>query len=115
MSSGATRHNISSFRTVAPRGGGQGALGPLRDLPGFWQGTGFSLTARPDPDPENEDGFFLELNMLQESIEFTPIGSPVMNRGSVQQDIALFGVTYLHRVVDSDTQLSSNQVRVTIK
>lgn len=98
---GATQNNVSSFRTVAPHAATGEAMGPLKDLPGFWQGTGFNLIARPDYDPANEDGFFLELNVLQESIEFTPIGSPVMNRGSVQDDIALFGVTYLHRVTDA--------------
>ena len=73
------------------------------DLPGFWQGTGFSLIARPDADPGNPDGFFLQLNLLQETIQFTPIGSPVPNRGSAQGDIMLFGVTYLHRVTDAAT------------
>jgi hypothetical protein len=100
---GATQNIVSSFRTVAPHAATGEAMGPLKDLPGFWHGIGFNLIARPDFDPDNEDGFFLELNMLQESIEFTPIGSPVMNRGSVQDDIALFGVTYLHRVTDATT------------
>lgn len=93
--------NASSFRVVAPHGVTGEAMGPLKDLPGYWHGSGFSLIARPDFDSDNDDGFFLELNMLSESIEFTPIGSPVMNRGSVQDDIALFGVTYLHRVTDA--------------
>jgi hypothetical protein len=78
-------------------------LGPLQDLPGFWEGTGFSLTARPDFSGGNPDGLFLELNLLRETIEFTTIGSPVMNRGSVQGDIAMYGVTYLHRVTDATT------------
>lgn len=78
-------------------------LGPLADLPGFWEGTGFGLIARPDFDSGNPDGFFLQLNLLRETIDFQTIGSPVMNRGSKQEDIALFGVTYLHRVTDSIT------------
>jgi hypothetical protein len=78
-------------------------LGPLRDLPGFWEGTGFSLIARPDFSGGNPNGFFLELNLLRETIEFTTIGSPVFNRGSLQADIALFGVSYLHRVTDAGT------------
>jgi hypothetical protein len=41
--------------------------------------------------------------MLRETIEFTSIGSPVYNRGSLQPDIALYGVTYLHRVTDTNT------------
>src|SRR5690242_5022602 len=78
-------------------------LGPLQDLPGFWEGTGFSMIARPDFSGGNPDGFFLQLNLLRETIEFTTIGSPVFNRGSVQGDIALYGVTYLHRVTDGVT------------
>jgi hypothetical protein len=78
-------------------------LGPLQDLPGVWQGTGFSLIARPDFSGGNPHGFFLELNPLLEEIECTPIGSPVRNRGSVQGDITNYGVTYLHRATDATT------------
>ena len=76
-------------------------LGPLQDLTGFWEGVGFSLIARPNFAGGNPNGIFLQLNLLRETIEFTPIGSPVFNRGSVQGDIAIFGVTYLHRVTDA--------------
>ncbi len=76
-------------------------LGPLGDLPGFWEGTGFSITARPNYSGGSENGIFLQLNMLNETIEFTPIGSPVFNRGSVQEDIAISGLTYVHRVTDA--------------
>src|SRR5215213_300384 len=81
---------VPSQRTTADN------LGSLADLPGFWEGTGFSLIARPDFAGGNPNGFFLELNLLRETIEFTTIGSPVLNRGSLQGDIALYGVTYLH-------------------
>jgi hypothetical protein len=92
-----------SYRAAASQRATAVNLGPLRDLPGFWEGTGFSLTARPDFSGGNPDGLFLELNLLRETIEFTTIGSPVMNRGSVQGDIAVYGVTYLHRVTDATT------------
>lgn len=92
-----------SYRGVATHSTTAEHLGPLADLPGFWQGTGFSLIARPDFDPKNPDGFFLQLNLLQEVLEFQPIGSPVPNRGSGQSDISLYGVTYLHRVTDAAT------------
>ena len=98
-----TDNVATSFRAVAGHGATADSLGPLKDLPGFWEGTGFSLIARPDFDSANEDGFFLELNLLRETIEFTTIGSPIQNRGSVQDDVALFGVTYLHRVTDATT------------
>jgi hypothetical protein len=96
-------NNVTSFRPVASQARMAQNLGPLQDLPGHWQGTGFNLIARPDFDTENEDGFFLELNLLRETIEFTSIGSPIQNRGSRQDDVALFGVTYMQRVTDATT------------
>jgi hypothetical protein len=98
-----SNNNLTSFRPVSPQAATAESLGPLRDLPGHWQGTGFNLIARPDFDSENDDGFFLELNLLFETIDFTPIGSPIQNRGSAQPDVALFGVTYVQRVTDSTT------------
>ncbi|HEY6886194.1 MAG TPA: heme-binding protein [Solirubrobacter sp.] len=92
-----------TFRAVGGHAATSENLGPLRDLIGFWEGAGFSLIARPDFDPANEDGFFLELNLLRETVEFTSIGSPILNRGSRQEDIAMYGVTYLHRVTDATT------------
>jgi hypothetical protein len=88
---------VQSHKTTADR------LGALKNLPGFWEGTGFSLIARPDFSGRSANGFFLQLNNLHETIEFTTIGSPVLNRGSAQEDIAIYGVTYLHRVTDGET------------
>jgi hypothetical protein len=78
-------------------------LGALRDLAGFWEGTGFSLIARPDYSGQSKNGIFLQLNLLREVLEFTTIGSPVFNRGSLQGDIAIYGLTYLHRITDETT------------
>jgi hypothetical protein len=99
----STAGNLSSFRAVPSQQTTAVNLGPLQDLPGFWQGTGFSLIPRPDFSGGNPNGIFLQLNLLRESIEFTTIGSPVFNRGCVQDDIAIYGVTYLHRVTDATT------------
>ena len=41
-----------SYRSVATHSQTAEHLGPLADLPGFWQGTGFSLIARPDVRPD---------------------------------------------------------------
>jgi hypothetical protein len=92
---------LGSYRAVPSQQATAVNLGPLQELPGFWEGTGFSLIARPDLG--NPNGIFLQLNLLRETIEFTAIGSPVFNRGSVQEDITLYGVTYLHRVTDATT------------
>jgi hypothetical protein len=79
------------------------SLGPLADLPGKWQGTGFNQIWRPhhavSPDPTNQDRF-LELNLTTETLEFEEISGPIPNRGFLQGDISMFGVTYLQKVSD---------------
>jgi hypothetical protein len=98
-----TADDLAAYRAVPTQRASAENLGPLQDLPGFWEGTGFNLIARPDFSENSPNGFYLELNLLRETIEFTPIGSPVFNRGSRQDDIAIYGVTYLHRVTDGVT------------
>jgi hypothetical protein len=98
-----TAVHTGSFRATSTHQAAADRLGPLQDLPGFWQGIGFGLIARPNFSGGNENGIFLELNLLRETIEFTAIGSPVLNRGSVQEDIAIYGLTYVHRVTDGIT------------
>jgi hypothetical protein len=100
---GPNRNSVSSYRAASTHDATGDRLGPLQDLAGFWQGTGFSLIARPNFSGGNKNGIFLELNLLGETLEFTPIGSPVFNRGSLQGDIQIYGLTYLHRVVDNTT------------
>ena len=92
---------VSTYRAVSSQRATAANLGQLQDLPGFWEGTGFNVIARPDFSGDSPNGIFLELNMLRETVEFTTIGSPVFNRGSVQDDVAIYGVTYLHRVTDA--------------
>jgi len=94
---------LATYRAVPAQRASAVNLGPLQNLSGFWEGTGFSLIARPDFSDASPHGFFIELNQLRETIEFTTIGSPVFNRGSRQDDIAIYGVTYLHRVTDGVT------------
>jgi hypothetical protein len=103
MALGPATDQVAAFRAVPSQRASAEDLGPLRDLPGFWEGTGFSMIARPDFSGDSPNGIFLELNLLRESIEFTTIGSPVFNRGSRQGDIAIYGATYLHRVTDGTT------------
>jgi hypothetical protein len=76
-------------------------LGLLRELAGNWQGRGFNLIARPDR--EGNGALFLELNQTYEILKFDPISSPIPNRGSVQDDIVLHGLTYLQQISDSVT------------
>jgi hypothetical protein len=92
---------IARKRAVMPQHELCEKLGVLQNLPGFWEGTGFSLIARPHFGADASNGFFLQLNMLRETLELTTIGSPVFNRGSEQADMAIYGVTYMHRVTDA--------------
>ena len=76
-------------------------LGPLRNLPGTWEGHGFNLVARPDF--EDNANLFLELNLTKEVLKFDPISTSIPNRGVGQDDIELFGLTYLQKISDLTT------------
>jgi hypothetical protein len=77
-------------------------LGLLRELAGNWHGYGFNLVARPFFGPPTGN-LFLELNLTQETLKFDPISSAVPNRGTFQDDIELFGLTYLQKISDATT------------
>jgi len=76
-------------------------LGLLAELAGNWHGTGFNLVARPDF--QDQTNVFLELNLTSETTKFDPISSSIPNRGFVQPDIELFGLTYLQKISDATT------------
>ena len=73
-------------------------LGPLVDLIGDWEGHGFNLIARPDF--HDQAALYLQLNETHDSLKFTAIGSGIPNRGFGQDDINLFGLTYLNQIRD---------------
>ena len=64
-------------------------------------GHGFNLIARPDHQGGND--IFLELNPTDEHLDLTPIGGAIPNRGSLQDDIELFGLHYLQQISDHAT------------
>jgi hypothetical protein len=74
-------------------------LGSLAELAGTWKGHGFNLIARPDFHDKTD--LYLQLNHTRETLKFDPIGSPVPNRGFGQDDIELFGLTYLQKINDA--------------
>ncbi len=76
-------------------------LGLMNEMIGHWEGEGFNLIARPDF--SGRANLYLQLNRTHESIEVTPIGSPVPNRACGCDGIDLYGLTYLHKVQDRDT------------
>jgi hypothetical protein len=86
-------------------------LGLLKELAGNWHGKGFNLVARPffglpatSSNPAAPAAnLFLELNLTHETMKFDPISSSIPNRGTFQQDIELFGLTYLQKISDATT------------
>src|SRR5271165_1208303 len=74
-------------------------LGLLKKLAGTWKGAGFNLIARPDFHDKTD--LYLQLNRTRETLKFDPIGSSIPNRGFGQDDIELFGLTYLQQIVDA--------------
>ncbi len=76
-------------------------LGLLAELAGTWTGEGFNLIARPDA--QGSANLYLQLNQTLETLKIEPIGSSIPNRGFGQNDIELFGLTYLQKVRDRFT------------
>ena len=76
-------------------------LGPLQHLAGTWEGEGFNLIARPDF--EGNSNLYLQLNQTRETTRFDIITSSIPNRGFGQNDIDLYGLTYLQRISERFT------------
>jgi hypothetical protein len=81
-------------------------LGPLARLAGKWSGEGFNVIWRPNHGPGQNH--FLELNVTREFLEFIPISGPIPNRGFLQPDINMYGLTYLQQISDAN-QKEANQ------
>lgn len=91
----------SPLRAAAPGNLNTSPLGLLAELEGSWSGRGFNLIAVPNK--QNNGAFRLMLNATTERLDFKAIGGAVPNRGSVQNDINIFGLTYLQQVNDAVT------------
>lgn len=72
-------------------------LGKLALLLGKWQGRGFNQIWRPFHGTQDR---FLELNETSEVLQFVEIPGDIPNRGLLQADIELHGITYLQRIND---------------
>jgi hypothetical protein len=79
---------------------GADPLGPLAGLAGKWAGKGFNMIWRPNHTPGQDR--FLELNLTQEQLEFTTIPGKIPNRGLLQHDINMHGLTYLQQISDAN-------------
>src|SRR5215831_4375665 len=76
-------------------------LGPLAPLAGKWVGRGMNVIWRPNHTPASQDRF-LELNLTSDQFEFSEINGPIPNRGLLQPDINMFGLTYLNQISDAN-------------
>jgi hypothetical protein len=76
-------------------------LGALAGLAGKWSGTGFNVIWRPFHEPATQDRF-LELNVTSDQLEFDPISGAIPNRGLLQGDIEMSGLTYLQQITDAN-------------
>jgi hypothetical protein len=74
-------------------------LGLLAGMPGTWKGHGYNLIARPDFHDKTD--LYLQLNHTRETLVFDAIGASIPNRGFGQDDIELFGMTYLQKIADA--------------
>lgn len=93
--------DVPSTRYVLDNATVRKRLGPLRALSGTWEGRGFNLIARPDF--RDKANLYLQLNQTHETLTITPIGSAIPNRGFGQDDIELFGLSYLQKIHDHYT------------
>ena len=64
-----------SIPASSPHAIAAGRLGPLADLPGTWVGNGFNLISLPDF--HEGKTFRLQLNVMVETLAFTPVGGKV--------------------------------------
>jgi hypothetical protein len=92
-------NRVSDIRITPDNITVQKQLGALGDLAGTWKGRGFNLIARPDFHDKTD--LYLQLNQTRETLVLTPIGSPIPNRGFGQDDITLYGLTYLQQITDA--------------
>jgi len=74
-------------------------LGPLAGLVGKWTGKGFNIIWRPHTGATDH---FLEVNVTSEQLEFSAISGSIPNRGLLQPDINMFGLTYLQQISDAN-------------
>ncbi len=71
---------------------------PLQALIGTWVGSGFNAIWRPNSQGSDR---ILMLSFTQETLSFTRIPGTIPNRGFLQGDVAMTGVTYMDEISDT--------------
>lgn len=77
--------------------------GLLAGLEGTWVGKGFNAIWRPNLLSSGQDRF-LELNLTRETLSFEQIGGPIPNRGLLQPDLFMAGLSYLQQIGDENLE-----------
>ena len=85
--------------------------GFLAGLEGTWAGSGFNAIWRPNLLSSGQDRF-LELNVTRETLTFQQINGPIPNRGLLQQDIFMAGLSYLQQISDANLQPPNDGLHV---
>jgi hypothetical protein len=73
-------------------------LGLLAGFIGDWRGVGFNQIWRP---ARGGSDHFLELNQTLEDLQFVEIAGEIPNRGFLQDDFNLHGMTYIQTISDA--------------
>ena len=112
--------DLASFKYDPDPGKGP-ALGPapqpagglelLAALSGKWVGEGFNTIWRPHQVSTGQDRF-LELNVTEETLEFAEIPGQIPNRGLLQPDLEMAGLTYLQQISDKNVPAPGNGLHV---
>src|SRR5215831_9172092 len=77
-------------------------LGPLAGFAGNWSGQGFNAIWRPHRNPPDR---FLELNLTNDQIDLEAIDGLIPNRGLVQGQIFMRGLTYMQQISDANVKV----------
>ena len=87
-------------------------LRPLAALAGNWSGQGFNAIWRPH---RGKSDHFLELNVTNDQIGLEVINGQIPNRGLVQGQIFMRGLTYLQQISDANVTVNGVQAGLHIE
>ena len=77
--------------------------GLLAGLEGTWTGDGFNAIWRPNLLSSGQDRF-LDLNVTRETLAISEIQGPIPNRGLLQPDLFMAGLSYLQQISDANLE-----------
>jgi hypothetical protein len=95
--------NDEGTPVLAPAAAPNQGLGPLAGLAGSWSGQGFNAIWRPHTGASDH---FLELNLTNDQIDLEVINGNIPNRGLVQGQIFMHGLTYLQQISDANVKVN---------